>query len=218
MHEGTADDPPSTVSVIRQKGADIINESSRKRRHDVVARAGQTVHKKCRLQYNKDEDIQTSLKAVSESPPAVRKRSVRVCTGPHNCRTDCLFCGCTITRDFIRGRGDNVSEVKTDVFPQTVLSHCEERSNDWSFTVKGRIAYFAKDLHAAECIYHQQCSVNFRSGRDISEQFRTEPVTKCKKPRRPQNKDQQQAFLRVCGYLEDNDEEQLILYLTLHIE
>ena len=50
-------DPPSTVSVIRQKGADITNESSRKRRHD-VARAGQTVHKKCRLQYNKDKDIQ----------------------------------------------------------------------------------------------------------------------------------------------------------------
>ena len=139
-HEGTADNPPSTVSEIRQKGADTINESSRKRgRDDDVARAGQTVHKICRLQYNKDEDIQKSLKAVCESAPAARKRSVR--------RTDCLFCGCTITRDFIHDCGDNVSEVKTDVFPQTVLSHCEERFDDWSFTVKGR-RYFAKDLHA----------------------------------------------------------------------
>ena len=82
--------------------------------------------------------------------------------------------------------------MKTDVFPRTVLSHCEERSDDWSFTVKGSIEYFAKDLHAAECmpsIYHKQCSVNFRSGRDIPEQFRTEPVTTCKKPGRPENED-----------------------------
>ena len=130
-----------------------------------------------------------------------------VSTGCYNCRTDCLFCGCTITRDFIHGCGDNVSEVKTDVFPQTVLSHCEERFDDWSFTVKGRIECFAKDLHAADCIYDQQCSVNFRSDRDIPEQFRTELVTKCKKPGMPQNEDQQQAFLRVCGYLEENDED-----------
>jgi len=53
--------------------------------------------------------------------------------------------------------------------------------------------------------------VNFRSGRDIPEQFRTEPVTTCKKPGRPQNEDQQQAFLRVCAYLEENDEEQLTI-------
>jgi len=111
------------------------------------------------------------LKAVSESAPAPRKRSVWVSTGPYNCRTDCLFRGCTITRDFIRGCGDNVSEVKTHVFPQTVLSHCKKRSDHWSFTAMGRIQYFAK-LHAAECIYHQKCSVNFRSGRDIPEQFR----------------------------------------------
>jgi len=63
-HEGTADDPPSSVSVIRQKGADTINESSQKRgRDDVVARAGQTVHKKCHLQYNKDEDTQKKFES-----------------------------------------------------------------------------------------------------------------------------------------------------------
>ena len=41
-------------------------------------------------------------------------------------------------------------------------------------------------------------------------------MTKCKKPRRPQNKDQQQAFLRVCAYLEDNDEEQLTISDLAH--
>ena len=65
MHEGTADDPPSTVSVIRQKGADTINESSRG--NEVVMMLSQEQAKLsiryAVLQYNKDEDIQKKFES-----------------------------------------------------------------------------------------------------------------------------------------------------------
>jgi len=40
--------------------------------------------------------------------------------------------------------------------------------------------------------------------------FFVEPSHKRRNVGRPVNEDQQQAFLRVCAYLEQNDEEQLI--------
>ena len=201
---------PSNICKLFKKGADKINESSRKRsRDDVVVAEGLRVHKDCRKWYTNEGDIQRTLKRGREpSPP--RKKSVRVSIGPFNCRTDCLFCGRTVVRD-THGRSDNVSEVKTDSFPQSILACCEKRSDDWSFTVKGRIEYFAGDLHAAECIYHPQCSVNFRSGLDIPMDFKGEPLRNCRNTGRPVNEDQQQAFLRVCAYLEENDEEQLTI-------
>ena len=195
---------------IFKKGVDKINESSVKRgRDDVVVVEGMQVHKDCRKWYTNEGDIQRTLKRAREPSPT-RKTSLRVSIGPYNCRTDRLFCGRTVVRDS-HGRRDDVREVKTDAFPQSILACCENRADDWSFTVKGRIEYFGRDLHAAECIYHQQCSVNFRSGLDIPMDFMVEPSHKRRNAGRPVNEDQQQAFLRVCAYLEQNDEEQLTI-------
>lgn len=138
-------DDPSNIAKLFQKGADKINDSSRKRgRDDVVVTEGQRVHKDCRKWYTNEQDINRTLKRGRDSSPCVRKKSAQVSIGPYSCRTDCLFCGQAALGDS-HGHSDNVSEVKTEAFPRTVLAHCEERSDDWSFIVQGRIEYFCKD-------------------------------------------------------------------------
>ena len=89
----------------------------------------------------------------------------------------------------------------------TILEHCKKRNDEWALSVKARVEYCGKDLHAHDAIYHQSCSVNFRTGRDIPTQFISGP-SRPKKVGRPKNTDQEQAFLRMCHHLEDNDEEQ----------
>ena len=67
------------------------------------------------------------------------------------------------------------------------------------------------DLHAADAGYHNLCSVNFRTFKDIPQQFQTEEIKQCKKPKlgRPQDVTRSEAFLHVVHYFEENDEEQM---------
>ena len=41
-----------------------------------------------------------------------------------------------------------------------------ERNDSWSTNVLSRIQ-FVQDLHAADAVYHQKCSVNFRTGKSL---------------------------------------------------
>ncbi|KAG7156410.1 hypothetical protein Hamer_G006161 [Homarus americanus] len=114
-------------------------------------------------------------------------------------------------RTIVTPRGASFSYVKTDTFVQTILECCDSRSDEWAFTVKGRIEYYGCDLHAADCIYHRSCSGNFRSGLSIPLQFQNVPEAKRRKSGQPKNEDQEQAFMNVCSYLYNNDEEQLTI-------
>lgn len=67
----------------------------------------------------------------------------------------------------------------------------------------GRTAYVL-DLHAAGAIYHQQCSVNFRTGKGIPQG--PSPSKHLKRGRR--SDEVLDAFLKVAKVLEDNDDEQ----------
>jgi 5'-3' exonuclease len=193
------------VVEVRQKGADGINAASAQRGDDIVVAAGCKVHSGCRKRYINPHDIENQQKKDSSSKLPL-KRSARVSTGPFNSKSDCLFCGTRVDLG-----GSDYSFVKTDTFARTIRECCESRSDDWSFTVKGRIEYYCGDLHAADCIYHHACSVNFRSGHDLPLKFRCETDAKRKKGGRPTDADQEQAFLRMCSYLEMNDEEQLTI-------
>ena len=66
--------------------------------------------------------------------------------------------------------------------------------------VLGRIEYFGGDLHAADCVYHHSCSINFRTLRDIPNQFRARESVKRRKTGRPKNFDQDEAFDERCVY------------------
>lgn len=47
---------------------------------------------------------------------------------------------------------------------------CDERRDEWSAEVRGRIES-VNDLHAADAVYHQSCSVNFRTKKLSHKQF-----------------------------------------------
>ena len=198
-------DEGGEISQIRQKGADGINKASSQRGDAIVVTVGTKVHIKCRREYTKQQNILVHLSkkgASPNSPKKTRKRSA----GPFISKTDCLFCGIGISP----GNSD-YSYVKTDSFTRTILECCDDRKDNWSFTVKGRIEYFGSDLHAADCVYHHLCSTNFRSGRDVPHQFRSDNEAKCRKSGRPKDQEKEEAFSKMCSYLEDNDEEQLTI-------
>ena len=70
-----------------------------------------------------------------------------------NSNLNCLFCGNIVNRGPPRdGRKSDASEVKTDEFVKTVKKCCEERGDEWSYNVSGKIEYFSSDLHAADYI------------------------------------------------------------------
>ncbi|GFO33580.1 hypothetical protein PoB_006008500 [Plakobranchus ocellatus] len=60
------------------------------------------------------------------------------------------------------------SSVRTSSCQVNLKLLCLQRcpGDKWAETVKGRIEY-AQDLHAADAVYHQQCKINFRTGRNI---------------------------------------------------
>ncbi len=190
------------VVVIRQKGADGINSASVQRGDNIVVAAGEKVHSECRKRYINPKDIKGHQ--GKRSDPV--KRSARRSSGLFNSQTDCLFCGTTVTP----GNAD-FSYVKTDTFVKTILECCHNRADEWGLTVKGRIEYHGCDLHAADCLYHHACSGNFRSGLGTPLQFQNVPDTKRRNPGRPNNEDQEQAFMKVISYLEQNDDEQLTI-------
>ena len=99
---------------------------------------------------------------------------------------------------------------------QTILGGCDSRKDEWSFVVKGRIEYFAADLHAAYCVYHQACSVNFSTGRGIPQQYSVAVHGKRRKAARPVNDEQDQAFVKICAFIQSNDEEQFRMSKLVH--
>ena len=203
----------SDVVQIRQKGADGIIAASVQQGDNIFVAAGCKVHTDCRKRYINPHDILNQQKKQGPPKPSIKRRS-RELTGPFNSKSDCLFSGTTVHLGNV-----DYSHVKTNDFAKTILEGCNNRSDDWSFTVKGRIEYYDGDLHAADCIYHHKCSVHFRTGRDIPVRFRKgrDPISR--KLGRPRDSDQEQAFSRMCLYLEMNDEEQMnVLYLRGKME
>lgn len=145
---------------IRQKGADGINHASAQRVDSLVVIPGTKVHISCRRCYINPRNIKSAMNQKCGPSNSV-KRSARMSLGPFNSKTDCLFCGNSIVLE-----SSDYSYVKTDTFVKTILESCDERSDNWSFSVKGRIEYFGSDLHAADCLYRHSCSRNFWTSRD----------------------------------------------------
>ena len=191
--------------VIREKGAEGINRASIERGVGVRVKAGTSVHKTCRVNHtNKKDLVNASKKDVSAQSV---KRSARVSLGPYDSKMHCFFCG----TDAKRNSEERICYVKTDAFVQTILVHCKTRGDEWAVAVQGRNEHFGGDLHAADCVYHQSCNVNFRTMRDIPRPFTSVESAKRRKSGRPKDHDQDEAFEKVCVFLEENDEEQLTI-------
>ena len=125
-------------------------------------------------------------------------------------QNNCLFCDNLVSFDPPKyGLETDAAKVKTHgkiSFVSTIKKCCEQRCDEWAFNVKGKIEFYSSDLHAADVVHHRSCSVNFRTGRQITTQYSLEEKSK---GGRPENVIQQKAFLLTCNYFENNDEEQL---------
>lgn len=108
-------------------------------------------------------------------------------------------------------KGFNVIPARTKDFQTSIKVLCRDRTDEWSQIVLGCLQY-AQDLHAADTVYHQSCSVNFRTGKRIPKQYNSDSNDDkgVKKPKQGQPVDtvKSSAFMKVVQYLEENDEEQ----------
>ncbi|KAH3731251.1 hypothetical protein DPMN_057259 [Dreissena polymorpha] len=96
--------------------------------------------------------------------PEQRKRTIRSESDKYEFKENCLFCGTGAKFDTKR-KGSEVYSVRTLEFQKTIKDFCMKRQDDWGEAVLCRLE-FARDLPAVEAIYHQKCSINFRTGSD----------------------------------------------------
>ena len=112
-----------------------------------------------------------------------------------NFQEHCIFCGHSAKYND-RKRGLDVFPVRTLKFQKTIIELCSARGDDWADKVRGRIEY-VNDLPAVDAVYHQSCSINFRTFKDMPTNFRsvTEPMTMTSPIRgRPTNEAAHLAF------------------------
>ncbi|KAL5020675.1 hypothetical protein ScPMuIL_002240, partial [Solemya velum] len=156
------------TSELGEKGSDSINRASEQRGSSVTANPGQRVHKNCRRVFCNQNAInayirtqnQPAASSSGENSAKLRSESPQFIFKEH-----CLFCGLAAKYDG-KKRGFNIIPVRTMDFQGTVTKICESRNDEWSRAVYGRILS-VNDLPAADAVYHQSCSVNFRTGKQV---------------------------------------------------
>ena len=192
-----------TVS-LGKKGSDSINKTSNGRGDAIQTVAGQTLHKDCRRDYIHKRNLVKQDPSISSVSPIKARRS----SESFDYRHHCIFCTQTAKVNN-RKRGHEVFNVRMLEFQESIESICYERNDKWANQVLGRLK-FTIDLPAAEAIYHQGCSVNFRTFKNIPQKFhsKTPKIEQdLKSPGRPENQAQKEAFFRIIDYIESSNEE-----------
>ncbi|VDH88715.1 protection of telomeres protein 1 [Mytilus galloprovincialis] len=120
----------------------------------------------------------------------------------------CLFCGKEAQLKS-KLKGNDVFPVRTDDFQKRIEQVCNDRDDEWAVEVRGRLECVG-DLHAADALYHQTCSVNFRTSKKIPKAF--SPDSKGKENNyqgRPAAYGEQ--FLKIVDYLKQHEDEQITI-------
>lgn len=197
---------------LTQKGADGINRSSKDRNDDIQAGAGDFVHITCRQRYVNKKNIALSVSKKGNPVQPIQSLKRPRISGPQ--QKKCLFCDKEVV--FVENNnpvdGSAVMTHGKKSFTSTILAKAKERADDWGTEIAGKIGYFMNDLRAFDIVYHQQCSVNFRTFRFVPKQFQNEGESKGRKIGRPIKANLDEAFRSVCNYFEENDDEQLTVH------
>jgi hypothetical protein len=201
--------PGPTIIALTQKGCDGIRRASEARDTEMDIIPGQQVHAACRRLYCNPNNIDlNNRKRTCESPAVSTNHTLRSSESPFSYGENCLFCG---SADKYGGKKKDFKlvPVRTLEFQKKIVDVCCKRNDVWSQSVRAKIEC-VHDLHAADAVYHQACSVNFRTGRQIPQQHKgsDEIIPKRIKLGRPQDTTQAHAFMKVITFLKENDEEQ----------
>ncbi len=198
------------VVTLRVNGCQGIEQASQIRGNSISTSPGQRVHAKCRHSYCNKRRIMQSLKRSHEvaSEGCGVHVSLRSGETTFNFKENCLFCGHSDTFDSKHQRGHKLIPVRSLSFQEAILQQCNIINSKWSEKVLARINS-VHDLPAADAVYHQICSSNFRTGKSIPLVFKSDadeqPVQKRGRLKDPL---QEEAFLQVMEDLHQNDEEQ----------
>ena len=95
-------------------------------------------------------------------------------------------------------------------FQDTVQAECDRRSDEWALNVKSRLEKVKGDS-VNDRVYHQQCSVNFRTGRNVPKQYlSSDCLTPCKVPKtvKMEGSVHMSGFLYAVKHLENNPQSQ----------
>lgn len=199
-----SDEQPNVV--LTEKGADSINRFSETyTQGKIKAERGFRVHQKCRKDFCRPKKTpESGSGGAGEQRSFINRRST---TPNFNSRNHCFLCGLAAKYEG-KKKGYDVIPVRTMDFQESIFKCCEQRKDNWSETVLGRLEYL-RDLHAADAVYHQSCSVNFRTGKQIPKEFQVnEAGIEPKRARlgRPVDDVRTGAFLKTVKYLQDNEE------------
>ncbi|CAC5372627.1 unnamed protein product [Mytilus coruscus] len=93
-----------------------------------------------------------------------------------------------------------------DEFQCKIEDICKQREDEWALEVRGRLE-FVQDLHAADALYHQTCSVNFRTLKQTPLAF--SPPAKKAKTQAGRKSSLSESFLFAAKYLQQNEDEQI---------
>lgn len=119
----------------------------------------------------------------------------------------CLLLNVSSVDKQLKQRLLEVYPVRTVDFQNNILMICDERRDEWSAEVGGRIES-VNDLHAADAVYHQNCSVNFRKKKAKPQTVLPEPERISKKGR-PNTTDE--YFQSVVLFLQQHGDEQVTI-------
>ena len=221
--EGIRDESGSHLTLT-EKGAIGVCNASKERHDELVFTAGEKVHKSCRDSYINKKNIKLynkKRKSVCHDGSPVKRRFRT--DHEFDYKLNCLFCRNPVTERDKRNSKAYQVMCKNREFDISILKICEQRNDPWAVSVKGRIAY-VNDLHSEDAVYHQACSINFRTGKDIPETYEGKRQSRSGSKRgRPLDLDRESAFNLVCKYLPENDDEQvtisdLILIMQQHLK
>ena len=190
----------SPYSVLTEKGSQGIIRASEERKDHVTCFSGEKVHLKCRRIYCNPQQISKAIRPEKLNQKDM-KRTLRSNEDIFNFKTHCFYCG-QLTKHKGKRKAFDIVNVRTVELKDTILAVCEERMDVWTDAVKKRIMH-VHDLHAADAVYHQICSVNFRTKKNIPATFSgDDSCAKKVKLGRPEDKERTDAFLEVAHYLE----------------
>ena len=192
------------IVTLGENGSASVNRASIERNDSTICTVpGQQVHQYCRKIHCNPNKIAQAKRLSMQSPDSdasICHPVLRSTETSFSFNRDCLFCGTPISS------GEQVTTID---MKDTIMVTCSERQDAWSEVVLARIVH-VHDLPAADAMYDQTCSVNFRTGKQVPKMFLTdEPVHKKKRVGRPQDDEKTDAFLRVAKFLQENDDEQI---------
>ena len=187
------------VVILTEKGCSGIIKASNLRSETLALQSGQEVHTKCRKNYCAPHNIKSASKENSEISEAAitRKKSSSFIYKSH-----CIFCG---KGDKYCGKKllHKLLNVKTTEFSQSVRKICNERNDEWAGKVRGRMEYIN--------VYHNICSVNFRTNKNMPQIFFDEIDATPKMSRkrgRPIDEQQADAYEQLVTYISLNKDQQ----------